>query len=72
VNHRQSTVPGTVESRISPGELPYYSTRSPSGTVYLHRNPEGITTGIFRCDIPGANGTIQSLYLGIDRSPTGE
>ena len=67
-----STVPDPVEKMISPGELPYYSTRSPSGTVSLNRNPDSTATGIFRCDIPGANGTIQSLYVGIYKGYTGK
>ena len=60
-----SRVPNLAGRWSSPRELPYYSTRSPSGTVCLHRNPEGTTTGKFRCDVPDANGTIQSAYVGI-------
>ena len=61
--------------------LPYYRTRidgNPTftprrpGTVLLHRNPEGATTGIFRCDILDANGIFQSLYVGIYTNTTGE
>ena len=56
--------------------LPYYRSRtdahrSPSGTVLLHRSPEGTTTGIFRCDILDANGIFQSLYVGIYTATTG-
>ena len=62
-----SAVPD-IARRTSPEELPYYSTRSPSGTVSLNRNPGAITRGNFRCDIPGANGTIQSLYVMINHN----
>ena len=48
------------------GGLPYYRTRSISArAVLLNRNPEGTTTGIFRCDIPGPSGYTQSLYVTI-------
>ena len=57
--------------------LPYYRTRtstfiSPPGAVLLHHNPEGTTTGIFRCDILDANGIFQSVYVGIYTATTGE
>ena len=57
--------------------LPYYRSRtstfvSPPGTVLLHRNPEGTTTGIFRCEIQDANGIFQSLYVGIYTATTGK
>ena len=58
--------------------LPYYRTRidvnrSPEpGTVLLHRNPEGTTTGVFRCEILDASGTLQSLYVGIYTAYPGE
>ena len=52
--------------------LPYFRTRYvASGSVQLNRNPEGTMTGIFRCDIPDARGTTQSLYVGIYTSTTG-
>ena len=51
----------------------YYRTRAQSpGTLLLHRNSEGTTTGIFRCDIPDASGVTQSLYVGIYTNTTGE
>ena len=57
--------------------LPYYRTRtasgpSSSGSVILHRNPEGTTTGVFRCEIHDASGDFQSLYVGIYTATTGE
>ena len=57
--------------------LPYYRSRtdsylSPPGTVLLHRNPEGTTTGVFRCEILDANRTFQSIYVGIYTATTGE
>ena len=58
--------------------LPYYRSRidenrSPEpGTVLLHRNPEGTTTGIFRCEIRNATGAFQSIYVGIYDATTGE
>ena len=60
--------------------LPYYRTRingnpwftSEPGTVLLHRNPEGTTTGIFRCEILDATGAFQSIYVGIYTATTGE
>ena len=57
--------------------LPYYRSRtdgyfSPPGTVLLHRNPEGTTTGIFRCEILDANRAFQSIYVGIYTATTGE
>ena len=57
--------------------LPYYRSRtdaniSPPGTVLLHRNPEGMTTGIFHCEILDVNGIFQSLYAGIYTATTGE
>jgi len=52
--------------------LPYYRTRAQyPGAILLHRNPEGTTTGIFRCDAPVTDGN-QSLYVGIYTSSTGE
>ena len=55
---------------------PYYRTRTISsgpggGTVRLHRNPRATTTGIFHCDVPGG-GDLQSLYVGIYNTTTGE
>ena len=58
--------------------LPYYRSRidgngSPwPGTVLLHRNPGGTTTGIFRCEIRDANGDFQSVYVGVYTATTGE
>ena len=57
--------------------LPYYRSRtdairSPPGTVRLNRNPEGTTTGIFRCEILDASGDFKSIYVGIYTSTTGE
>ena len=49
------------------GGLPYFRTRSTNpGTVLLHRNPQGTTTGIFRCAIVDGGGVLQSLYVTID------
>jgi len=54
------------------GSLPYYRTRTQNpGALLLNRNPEGTTTGIFRCDIP-VNGGTQSLYVGIYTNTSGE
>ena len=44
----------------------------PPGTVLLHRNPEGTTTGVFRCEILDASENFQSLYVGIYTATTGE
>ena len=57
--------------------LPYYRRRtdgnlSPPGRVHLNRNPEGTTTGIFRCEILDATGSFQSIYVGIYTATTGE
>ena len=60
--------------------LPYYRSRGDSspnnpgriGAVILHRNPEGTTTGVFRCEIRDATGTFQSIYVGIYTATTGE
>ena len=60
--------------------LPYYRNRTdngvpsnaPPGIVLLHRNSGATTTGVFRCDIPDASGTFQSLYVGIYTATTGE
>ena len=58
--------------------LPYYRSRidgksSPEpGTVLLHHNPEGTTTGIFRCEILDAIGDFKSIYVGIYTATTGE
>ena len=65
----------TFESGIPIGDLPYYRTRynrTDSGSVLLHRNPQGTTTGIFHCDILDASGVLRSLYVGIYTSTTGE
>ena len=52
--------------------LPYYRTRARNpGALLLNHNPEGTTTGIFRCDIAVTGGT-QSLYVGVYTSTTGE
>ena len=50
---------------------PVFTARRP-GTVLLHRNPEGNTTGMFHCEIPDASGTFQSIYVGIYTATTGE
>ena len=42
------------------------------GIVLLHRNPEGTTIGVFRCEIPDASGDLQSLYVGIYTATTGK
>ena len=63
--------------------LPYYRSRTDGqrfppgtspigGTVLLHRNPEGTTTGVFRCDILKAMKAFQSIYVGIYTTTTGE
>ena len=57
--------------------LPYYRTRTyyrndGSATVRLHRNPEATTTGIFHCDILDTSGELQSIYVGIYTTTTGE
>ena len=62
------------------GDLPYYRTRNnpdPRGrtglrSVQLHRNPQGTTTGIFRCAIFDASGVLQSMFVGIYDSGAGE
>ena len=55
------------------GGLPYYRTRSRvSPSVLLHRNTQGTTTGIFRCDILDASGVLQRMFVGIYDSGTGE
>jgi len=52
--------------------LPYYRTREQNpGALLLHRNSEGTTTGIFRCDVPVTSSTTQSLYVGVYTSTTG-
>ena len=60
--------------------LPYYRNRTntgqpfndPRGAILLHRNPEGTTTGVFRCEIPDVTETFQSLYVGIYTATTGK
>ena len=61
--------------------LPYYRTRidgKPTftprrpGTVLLHRNPVGATTGIFRCEILDGSGDFKTIYVGIYTATTGE
>ena len=62
--------------------LPYYRTRTDGqmfplstpvgGTVLLHRKPGATTTGVFRCEILDANGTFQSIYVGIYTATTRE
>jgi len=41
-------------------------------SVELHRNFNGNITGIFHCDILDGSGNLQSLYIGIYDSDTGE
>ena len=58
---------------VNNGGLPYYRTRSiRPGAVLLHRNHQGTTTGIFRCDILDYSLVLQSIYVGIYDSNTGE
>jgi len=53
--------------------LPYQRNRdSFPGRVILNRNSESTITGIFHRHIPDASGVIQSLYVGIYTSTTGE
>ena len=55
------------------GNLPYYRTKSTNPrAVLLHRNPQGTTAGIFRCDIPDGSGVLQSMFVGIYDNGTGE
>ena len=42
------------------------------GTVRLNRVPGATTTGVFHCTIPDGNGDLQSLYVGIYTTTTGE
>ena len=55
--------------------LPYYRTRTTShyiAAVRLNRNPGATTTGVFHCDIPDGSGDLQSIYVGICTTTTGE
>ena len=60
--------------------LPYYRSRGDAsldnpgriGAVILHRNPEGTTTGVFRCEILSFTRGFQSIYVGIYTTTTGE
>ena len=54
--------------------LPYYRRRTiySTGTVRLNRNPGATTTGVFHCDILDGSGDLQSLYVGIYTTSTGE
>ena len=55
------------------GDPPYYRTRSTDPrALRLNRNPQGSTTGIFRCDIPDASDVLQSMFVGIYNNGTGE
>ena len=52
---------------------PYYRTRSQyPGAVRLNRNPGATKTGVFHCDILDGSGDLQSLYVGIYTTSTGE
>ena len=58
--------------------LPYYRCRTiyrgffSTRTVRLNRNPGATTTGVFHCDILDGSGDLQSLYVGIYTTSTGE
>ena len=53
--------------------LPYQRTRGPAaGRLNLNRNSESTVSGFFHCEIPDASGDIQSLYVWIYASTTGE
>ena len=77
-----SEVLNSDQSGIPIGDLPFYRTRNtpafvlgfpdPIPSVRLNRQPEGTTTGIFRCTVPDANGVTRSLYVGIYTSTAGE
>ena len=55
------------------GGLPYYRTSSTNPrSGRLHRNPQGTTTGIFRCDIFDGSGVLRRMFVGIYDSGTGE
>ena len=54
-------------TRSSPG----YRERTLPGSVLLHRNPGGTSSGIFHCDIVDASG-LQAIFVGIYDSNTGE
>ena len=65
--------PNGSEVMNQPTSLPYRRTRGQSpGRVNLIRNSDTTTTGIFHCDIPDDSGALQSLYVGIYDSGTGE
>ena len=58
---------------VNNANLSYYRTRARHpGTLLLHRNLEGTTTGVFCCDIPVARYVTQSLCVGIYTNTTGE
>ena len=53
--------------------LPYQRRRGTNpGRVILYRNSESTIMGIFHCDVPDASNTLQSLYVGIYTTTTGE
>ena len=57
----------------SPPSMTFSRTRSRSpGTVRLHRISGATTTGVFHCDILDASGDLQSIYVGIYTTTTGD
>ena len=71
------TNPGDMRATV-----PYYRTRNNPDfrdvrrhflrSVDLHRNSNGTITGIFHCDVLDDGENLQSLYIGIYDSDTGE
>ena len=48
----------------------FYRNRGPS-VVRMHRRRGGVT-GIYRCEVPDANGVYQRMYVGLYTGNTGE
>ena len=59
----------TREWYLPDGRLPpvdtSFSREQVSSAVKLYRNGATSPTGVFRCDVPDANGTSQSIFVGI-------
>ena len=67
-----TAVPNTIIEHLGYGAIvwDFYRNRGPS-VVRMHRRRGGVT-GIYRCEVPDANGVYQRMYVGLYTGNTGE
>ena len=49
-----------------------YITKGPSVVRLNHKNYTKMPTGVYRCEVPNANESIQSIYIGVYSNKEGD